>query len=116
MDKLEAVADTNTKAMVDKTDGINTSVVSLRTLVHQIVEVLKTFPRDIRDMLQNIVQADWRTYQAILRIQEHLARPPSSLNESNIQFTNGLGEHSSLPYEYFCQWEVRAEYISVLVL
>ena len=112
MDKFEAVVDTNTKAMVDKMEGINTSVVSLRTLGYQIMEFLKTFPRDIRDVLQNIVQADWRTYQAVLRIQEHLARSPSSLDESNIQFTNGLGEHSSLPYEYFCQWEVRVEYIS----
>ena len=111
MDKFEAVVDTNTKAMVDKMEGINTSVVSLRTLGYQIMEFLKTFPRDIRDVLQNIVQADWRTYQAVLRIQEHLARSPSSLDESNIQFTNGLGEHSSLPYEYFCQWEVRVEYI-----
>ena len=109
MDKLVAVADANTKAIAGKIEAIDTSVVSLRTLGYQLMEFLKTFPRDIRDVLQKIMQADWRTYQAVLRIQEHLARSPSSLNESNIQFTNGLGEHISLPYEYFCQWEVRVE-------
>ena len=109
MDKLVSVGDANTKAITDKIEVLDTSVVSLRTLGYQLMDFLKTFPRDIRDKLQKIMQADWRTYQAVLRIQEHLARSPSSLNESNIQFTNGLGEFTSLPYEYFCQWEVRVD-------
>ena len=109
VDKLEAVANANTKALVDKIEATNTSVIDLRTLGYQFMEFLMTFPREMRDVLQKIMQADWRTYQAVLRIQEHLARSPSFLTESNIQFTNGLGEHSSLPYEYFCQWEVRVE-------
>ena len=107
MDKLVDVTDTKTKAIADKIEATNTSVVSLRTLGNQIMDFLKTFPREIRDVLQKIMQADWRTYQAVLRIQEHLARSPSSLNESNLQFTNALGEFSLLPYEHFCHWEVR---------
>ena len=110
MDKLDAVTDANMKAIAGKIEAINTSMVSVRTLGYQLMQFLKTFPRDIRDVLQRIMQADWRTYQAVLRIQDHLARSPSFLNESNIQFTNGLGEHTSLPYEYFCQWEVRVEH------
>ena len=109
MDRLVAVTDANTKAIADKIEATSTSVVSLRALGYQLMEFLKTFPQEIRDVLQKIMQADWRTYQAVLRVQEHLARSPSYLKESNIQFTNGLGEHSSLPYEYFCQWEVRVE-------
>ena len=110
MDKLVAVADANTKAIADRIEATNTSVVSLRTLGYQLMGLLQTFPRDIRDALQKVMQADWRTYQAVLRIQEHLARSPSHISESNIQFTNVLGEHSSLPYQYFCQWEVRIKY------
>ncbi|KAL8792645.1 MAG: hypothetical protein Q9195_004773 [Heterodermia aff. obscurata] len=64
MDKLEAVANANTKALVDKIEATNTSVVSLRTLGHQLMEFLNTFPREIRDVLQKIMQSDWRTYQA----------------------------------------------------
>ena len=67
---------------------------------------VRTFPYEIRELLQSIVQADWRTYQAVLQIQERLARSPTTLHDSNIQFTNVLGEYRELPYEYFCQWEV----------
>lgn len=82
------------------------SVMSLRSLGEEIMAFVRTFPHDIRDLLQCIVQADWRTYHVVLQIQERLARSPTSLHETNIQFTNILGEYRELPYEYFCQWEV----------
>ena len=107
IDRLATVANANSEAMAKKIELANTSITNLRALGSQIMEILKTFPQEIRDLLQSITQADWRTYQAILRIQEHLTRSPSSLNETNIHFTNSLGEYSSLPYQYFCQWEVR---------
>lgn len=107
IDRLATVANANSEAMAKKIEIANTSIISLRALGSQILDFLKTFSQEIRDRLQSITQADWRTYQAILRVQEHLARSPSSLNETNIHFTNSLGEYSSLPYQYFCQWEVR---------
>ena len=106
IDRLATVANGNSEAMAKKIETANTSITNLRALGSQILDFLKTFPQEIRDRLQSITQADSRTYQAILRVQEHLARSPSSLNETNIHFTNSLGEHNSLPYQYFCQWEV----------
>ena len=106
IDKLATVADANSEAIAKKIEIADTSITSLRALGSQILDFLKTFPQEIRDRLQSITRADWRTYQAILRIQDHLARSPSSLSETNIHFTNSLGEYSSLPYQYFCQWEV----------
>lgn len=89
-----------------KVDETHLSVTSLRSLGEQIMAFIRTFPHDIRDLLHSIMQADWRTYQAVLQIQERLARSPTSLHDSNIQFTNVLGKYRELPYEYFCQWEV----------
>ena len=107
-------AGTELGVISDKADVIHTSVISLRGLAHQILGFMQTFPREIRDRLQAIVQADWRTYQAVLRMQEQIARSPTALQESNIHFTNALGEYRSLPYEIFCQWEVRAATLSLL--
>ena len=90
-----------------KVDLSNTSIVNLKNIADQVVSFVKTFPQEIRDRLHAMTQADWRTYQAILQIQNDISRTPNALLESNIQFTNALGEHRSLPYEYFCQWEVR---------
>lgn len=99
--------ESSSQAIRSKVDEIHLSVTSLRSLGEQIMAFIRTFPHDVRDLLQSIVQADWRTYQAVLQIQERLARSPTSLHDSNIQFTNVLGEYRELPYEFFCQWEVR---------
>ncbi|KAL8837526.1 MAG: hypothetical protein Q9170_002485 [Blastenia crenularia] len=93
------------ETLSDKVDATNSSVYSLRAVGDQIMNFVRTFPKEIRDRLQAITQADWRTYQAVLHIQEQIAQTPSSLHETNIQFTNVLGEHRSLPFEYFCHWE-----------
>ncbi|MCJ1456069.1 hypothetical protein MMC28_006426 [Mycoblastus sanguinarius] len=105
MGGIKATSEARLDAMLSKSDATHASVMSLRTLGERILGFVRTFPREIRDLLQKILQADWRTYQAVLQIQEHLARSPTSLQESNIQFTNALGEFRRLPYEYFCQWE-----------
>ena len=104
--KMEGL-DSSCRAILSKVEETQTSVMSLRSLGEQIMASIRTFPHDMRDLLQSIMQADWRTYQAVLQIQERLARSPTSLHDSNIQFTNVLGEYRELPYEYFCQWEVR---------
>ena len=106
--RLEGV-ESNSRALSSKVDETHLSVLSLRSLGEQIMGFIRTFPHEIRDLLQSIVQADWRTYQAVLQIQERLARSPTALHDSNIQFTNVLGEYRELPYEYFCQWEVRVQ-------
>ena len=107
MEGIEATSHAKLDAILSKSDATQSSVMSLRDLMQQALAFFCTFSRDIRDLLYNIMQSDWRTYQAVLQIQERLARSPSSLLDSNIQFTNALGEYRELPYEYFCHWEVR---------
>lgn len=99
--------ESSSRAICSKIDETHLSVTSLRSLGEQVVAFIRSFPHEIRDLLQVITQADWRTYQAVMQIQERLAQSPTSVHDSNIQFTNVLGEYRELPYEYFCQWEVR---------
>ncbi|KAL9064147.1 MAG: hypothetical protein Q9161_009057 [Pseudevernia consocians] len=101
---MEAM-ESNSRALSSKVDEIHLSVTSLRSVGEKIMGFICTFPNEVRELLQSIVQADWRTYQATLQIQERLAHSPTTLHESNIRFTNVLGEYRELPYEYFCQWE-----------
>lgn len=110
VERIENRIEGTSRALSSKIDETHLSVMSLRFLGEQIKGFIRTFPLEISDLLQSIVQADWRTYQAILQIQERLARSPTALHDSsNIQFTNVLGEYRELPYEYFCQWEVRVQ-------
>ncbi|KAL8951486.1 MAG: hypothetical protein Q9222_002540 [Ikaeria aurantiellina] len=106
MSSTAVAAEGGLRTLSDKISESNTSVHSLRSIGEQILDFVKTFPQEIRARMQTIAQADWRTYEAVLQLQEHVAHAPTSLHDSNIQFTNVLGEHRSLPYEYFCHWEV----------
>lgn len=105
--------DSTTQARLDatssKSDATYNSVMSLRNIGEQIGLFIRSFPREIRDLLHAILRADFRTYQAVLQIQESISRAPSSLHGSDIRFTNALGEYRELPYEYFCHWEVRLQ-------
>ena len=83
--RIEGV-EISSRTVSSKVDETHLSMMSLRSLGEQIMAYIRTFPHDIRDLLQSMMQADWRTYQAVLQIQEHLARSPTSLHDSNIQF------------------------------
>lgn len=106
VDTTASAAQISMQTISNKIDASYTTLHNLKTIVGHILNFVKTFPQEIRDRLQALTQADWRTYQAVLQIQERISRTPSTLHESNIQFTNALGEFRSLPYEYFCHWEV----------
>jgi len=106
MEGIEATSKANQETTLIKSDAINTSIVSLRSLGEQLLAFLSTFPQEIRGLLQSIVQADWKTYQAVMHLQDCLARSPTSLHESNIRFADALGQYRELPYEFFCNWEV----------
>jgi len=107
MGGIETARHDEFKAISSKADETQSSLMSLRNLGEKIMSFMMTFPQEIRDLLQTIVQSDWRTYQAVLQIQDRLARAPSSLHDSKIRFANALGEYRELPYERFCNWEVR---------
>ena len=108
MDSTAVETKASLQTLSNRFDSSNTSIASLTTIWDQILAFVKTFPQEVRERLQAITQADWRTYQAVLRLQESISRAPTSLHESNIHFTNALGDHTSLPYEHFCHWEVCA--------
>ena len=93
MEGIEATSQAKLDAISSKSDATQLSITSLRSLGEQIMAYVRTFPDDIRDLLQKIVLADWRTYQAVLQIQNRLAQSPTSSHDSNIQFTNALGEY-----------------------
>ena len=93
MEGVEATSQAKMDAISSESDATHASVMSLRNLAEQVMAFVGTFPREIRDLLYTIMQANWRTYQAVLQIQERLAHSPSSLHSSNIQFTNALGEY-----------------------
>lgn len=84
-----------------------TSVMSLRSIGEQVLRCLGTFPKEMRELLQNIMCANWQMYQVLLKIQHNTARSPTGLLESNIRFEDALGDYRELPYEFFRHWEVR---------
>ena len=88
-----------------------TSLVSLRGLGSQIMAFLRTFPAELRDLLQNIACANMQMYLTLLHIQDKVAASPTLLLQSNIRFEDAFGVVRDLPYEWFHYWEV-----SILVL
>ena len=107
LEDLGSTTQARLDAISSQSDATNNSMMSLRNLGEQIGLFIRTFPREIRQLLHAILRADCRTYQAVLQIQEGISRSPSCLHGSDIRFTNALGEYRELPYEYFCHWEVR---------
>lgn len=93
--------------IVAKVKGTQTSVMSLRSTGEQILKCLGTFPKEMRELLQKILCANWQMYQILINIQQSTARSPTGLLESNIRFEDALGDYRELPYEYFRHWEVR---------
>ncbi len=84
-----------------------TSVTSLRSTGEQILRYLGTFPREMHELLQSILRANWQMYQVLLKIQQSISPSPTGLLNSNIRFEDALGDYKELPYEYFRHWEVR---------
>lgn len=102
LDQMQSTLQVKLAALQSSAENTSVSIMSLRSRGEQIFQFLSTLPRDIRDLLNTIVQADRRTYQAVLQIQQRLAKSPICQHDSNIQFTNVLGEYREFPYEYFC--------------
>lgn len=83
------------------------TVVSLKSMGQQLVDFVRTFPVELRDMLGKILQSNWQIYHLLLSLQQSPGPRPTTLLDSNIKFQDALGEVRELPYEYFRYWEVR---------
>ena len=89
-----------------KVGDTQTSVMSLRSTGEQILKCLRTCSREMRELLENILRANWQMYQVLLKIQQSTVRSLTGLLESSIRFEDALGEYRELPYEFFRHWEV----------
>ena len=107
MSKTVESSDRHFHEITAKVEGTQTSVTSLRSTGEQILHCLRTFPQEMRGMLENIIRANWQMYQILLNIQQRTDRSPTGLLESNIRFEDALGDYRELPYEFFRHWEVR---------
>ena len=91
----------------EKANALQLSILSMRHFKDQIMAYIRTFPKEGIELLKTVIKNNAQIYQTLMQIQHSVSRAPSSLQASNLRFTNVLGEYRELPYEYFCQWEVR---------
>ncbi|XTI88870.1 hypothetical protein V2W45_1489621 [Cenococcum geophilum] len=84
----------------------HTSLVTLRILSSQIVGFLRSFPTELRTLLDTVIRTNMRMYVMLLSIHERVSTSPTLLLQSNIQFENALGVTQELPYEWFRSWEI----------
>jgi hypothetical protein len=82
------------------------SLLDLQYLGAQNLELFRTFPEEVRCLLQTANRANMEMYNVLLAIQGQVAPSPSLLSSSNIEFEDGLGIIRHLPYEWFKHWEV----------
>lgn len=80
-----------------KVEHTQISVMSLRSTGEFCLRRLGTFPREMRELLENILRANWQMYQILLKIQQSTVRPPTGLLESNVRFEDALGGYRELP-------------------
>ena len=83
------------------------SLICLRHLGAQMMNFIRSFPAELRELLRKIIQGNLHNFQTLLAIQNSLAACPSQLNSSNIHFEDALGVVRMLPYEWFRYWEAR---------
>jgi len=86
----------------------HTSLVTLRILNSQIVGFLRSFPTELRTLLDTVIRTNMRMYVMLLSIHERISTSPTLLLQSNIRFENALGVTQELPYEWFRSWEVKS--------
>lgn len=110
-DQLNVVA----VASERKLDSISMDVMSIATsvshfggILSNIVRFLRAIRSETRAALQQILQTNMQIYAMLVASQNNINATPSLLLESNIQFEDALGRKSSLPYQWFRHWEVRA--------
>ena len=122
IENLEGNISQKTAAVCERLDTISEnanatqlSILSMRHLRDQIMAYITTFPKEGIELLKTVIKNNAQIYQTLIQIQHSVSRAPSSIQASNLRFTNVLGEYRELPYEYFCQWEVRRLPIALFV-
>ncbi|CAG8954558.1 hypothetical protein HYFRA_00004475 [Hymenoscyphus fraxineus] len=109
--KLEKVSE-NTTRLARSYNSMNLLLSSsrasffyLRVLPAQVLNFLRTFPAEIRALLEKILRANMQMYATLVRIQTQLASSPRFPGTENIVFEDGLGVVRELPYGWFKHWE-----------
>jgi len=86
--------------------SISTSLTRLCDLGTQALAILRSFPAELRMLIQTIVRTNIQMYAILLEVHRRIATSPTLALESNIRVEDALGEIRSLPFEWFRHWEV----------
>jgi hypothetical protein len=89
------------------TKSTQSAIHRFQNIGQQVASLFGAFPGEIRDMLSRIVQGNFETYNVLLAIQRDIAAKPTDNLESIITVTDALNRVHRLPYEHFCNWDVR---------
>ena len=85
-----------------------TALVNIRSIGQQMMDLVRKFPLEMRDLLQRILQSNWQIYRLLLTLQQTPGPSPTGRLSSDIIFEDALGQVQELPYQYFRNWEVRS--------
>jgi hypothetical protein len=116
LDNIDATLSSTQTTVTNVAKNLNTisramtsaqiTLISLRDTGLQVRQFLRTFPTELRGLLQSILRTNMHMYFMLLNIQSHVSTSPSLSLQSNIKFEDALGVVRELPYEWFRHWEV----------
>ena len=86
--------------------SVSKSLAQICTMGTQVLAILRTFPSELRILLDKVLRTNMQMYAILLKIQRKVAASPTLALHSNIRFEDALGEIRSLPFEWFRHWEV----------
>ena len=102
----------NMSTLAKEVTSISASVTTLCDLGTQVLAILRSFPAELRTLLQTVVQANTHMYAVLLELNRKIGAHPTLTLDSNIRVEDALGEVRSLPFEWFRHWEVSEAYVS----
>jgi hypothetical protein len=97
----------NISALTMGVASISTSVTTLCNLGTQILSILRSFPAELRTLLETVLRTNTQMYAVLLEVHRKIGAHPTLMLDSNIRIEDALGEVRSLPFEWFRHWEVR---------
>ncbi|KAL9618414.1 MAG: hypothetical protein Q9160_006855 [Pyrenula sp. 1 TL-2023] len=105
MQETKSSLETKMGRIESQTETQHNMIVSFRNLCQQIMEFLRSFPKEIRNTLGCLMQSNLQIFNHILQLQHTLANTPSATAVPAIHFLDALDRQRTLPWDIFHQWE-----------